>query len=354
MKAVFLDLWNALKKSSPQKKIVLSIILLLYIFVLAITNIKVNYQIITPGSINYTVATDTDSKDYWVVKIKEDNVAGNINTVGVYSHKQITYFQYLIAKLSPWIDISEFNPKKDLSEEEEIIRGVLMKDYSITDALIVAYEAAAKKNPEIKIAYSFQGLVVTAVAKNSESGLLPGDIIKRIDGQAFNNFDEFLEVLSANPDKGYKLRILRDGEEMILDSKKVSGIEVHEMMEIDSENTYPAYEINKNPRSIGPSGGAMMALAIYNALLEEDITKGKFIIGTGTINLDGSVGAIGGVPQKIATAAMYGADIFIIGEANYDEAKQAYEEMKHLFKPDFKLIKVKTFNDLISELEALQ
>ena len=90
----------------------------------------------------------------------------------------------------------------------------------------------------------------------------------------FNNFDEFLEVLSANPDKGYKLRILRDGEETILDSKKVSGIEVHEMMEIDSENTYPAYEINKTRAQLvlrRRNDGA----GYYNALLEEDITKGK-------------------------------------------------------------------------------
>ena len=96
-----------------------------------------------------------------------------------------------------------------------------------------------------------------------------------------------------------------------------------------------------------------MALAIYNALTDKDITKGKVIIGTGEIALDGTVGAIGGVPQKIATAALYGADIFFIGEDNYEEALAAYQEMKALFKPGFRLIKVKEFKDIISELEAL-
>ena len=50
-----------------------------------------------------------------------------------------------------------------------------------------------------------------------------------------------------------------------------------------------------------------MALMIYNALTEQDLTNGKKIVGTGTIERDGSVGVIGGVKYKImgAVCALY-------------------------------------------------
>ena len=43
----------------------------------------------------------------------------------------------------------------------------------------------------------------------------------------------------------------------------------------------------------------MTALAIYNYLTEEDITHGKTIVGTGTIDINGNVGLIGGVKYKL-------------------------------------------------------
>ena len=52
-----------------------------------------------------------------------------------------------------------------------------------------------------------------------------------------------------------------------------------------------------------------MALAMYDALTREDITKGKTIAGTGTIDANGNVGAIGGVIYKLSGAVKNNADI---------------------------------------------
>ena len=52
----------------------------------------------------------------------------------------------------------------------------------------------------------------------------------------------------------------------------------------------------------GPSAGLMFTLAVYNAVTPTDITGGRKIAGTGTISLDGTVGPIGGVEQKVAAA----------------------------------------------------
>ncbi len=54
----------------------------------------------------------------------------------------------------------------------------------------------------------------------------------------------------------------------------------------------------------------MFSLEIYNQLMEEDLTKGYKIAGTGTIDSEGTVGPIGGIDQKIVAADKAGAEIF--------------------------------------------
>ena len=71
----------------------------------------------------------------------------------------------------------------------------------------------------------------------------------------------------------------------------------------------------------------MMALSIYGNLTNQDLTNGKTIVGTGTIDIDGNVGSIGGVKYKLIGAVKNKADIFIVpnGE-NYDEAIKIKKE----------------------------
>ena len=71
----------------------------------------------------------------------------------------------------------------------------------------------------------------------------------------------------------------------------------------------------------GPSAGLMMALNVYNNLIPEDITNSKIIAGTGTIEIDGSVGPVGGVKQKIIAAKRAGAELILVPVANFEEAQ---------------------------------
>ena len=71
-------------------------------------------------------------------------------------------------------------------------------------------------------------------------------------------------------------------------------------------------KIKSKESESGPSGGLITALAIYDSITKEDITKGKKIVGTGTISQDGKVGEIGSVSYKIASAAKDKADIFLL------------------------------------------
>ena len=87
------------------------------------------------------------------------------------------------------------------------------------------------------------------------------------------------------------------------------------------------FDVDINTGSVGgPSAGLMMALNVYNLLVNEDITKGKTIAGTGTIEIDGSVGPVGGVKQKIIAAKRVGAELVLVPTSNFEEAAQFIDE----------------------------
>lgn len=64
-------------------------------------------------------------------------------------------------------------------------------------------------------------------------------------------------------------------------------------------------------RTGGPSGGMVFAIGIIELLTPRDILDGRHISGTGTITIDGTVGPIGGINEKIYAAHKAGAKIFL-------------------------------------------
>ena len=90
-----------------------------------------------------------------------------------------------------------------------------------------------------------------------------------------------------------------------------------------------------------------MSLEIYSQLIKKDLTKGRKIVGTGTINKDGTCGEIDGVKYKLKGAVKNSADIFIVPTGkNYEEAVKG--KKKHNYK--IKIIEAKTFSQVVKEL----
>ena len=79
----------------------------------------------------------------------------------------------------------------------------------------------------------------------------------------------------------------------------------------------------------------------------EDITKGKTIVGTGTIDKNGNVGAIGGVEYKIKGAVKSKADLFIVPNENLDEALK----VKKKYNYKIKIVGVDTFDEALNYLK---
>ena len=97
----------------------------------------------------------------------------------------------------------------------------------------------------------------------------------------------------------------------------------------------------------GPSAGLMFALGILEKLDPEDLTDGRFIAGTGQIDLSGNVGPIGGIPLKLIAAKAKGATVFLVPADNCAEATRRPPE-------GLQLVKVESLSGAVDSLRALK
>jgi Lon-like protease len=95
----------------------------------------------------------------------------------------------------------------------------------------------------------------------------------------------------------------------------------------------------------GPSAGMMYALGLYDLLTPGDLTGGRLVAGTGTIDPDGSIGPIGGITDKIVAARGVGAQVFLVPKDNLAEARTADAGA-------MQLISVGSFDDALRALGA--
>ena len=64
-------------------------------------------------------------------------------------------------------------------------------------------------------------------------------------------------------------------------------------------------------------------MAIADVLSSRDYAGGRTVAATGTIDLDGDVGPVGGVEQKAIAADESGADVFLVPSAEVEQARRS-------------------------------
>lgn len=254
-----------------------------------------------------------------------------------------------------WTLYEESNYTLDETESIEDInlRSKLELNESLQSSVKVAYEEAGKAF-EIKDSSHYIYYVYDFVKKYAD--IKVGDKIISYDGRKLNDLEAYRSyVNSRNMDDEIELEIERKNKKQKVklkvyeENKKLyTGIMV---ITIHSYETEPEVKFNFKTNESGPSGGLTLALAIYNKLTEEDITKGLTIVGTGTISEDGTVGAIGGVEYKLKGAVKEKADIFIVPfGSNYEDAKKLKEKEGY----DIDIIEVSTFQEAIQKLKEYE
>ena len=317
--------------------------LLIFLSIFLLFTIKLPYYINTPGG--------------FVDVNKRVVIEDGFESEGSLNMAFVTELKATI----PTLIISMFNKDWDVFKEEEIVyenetekdlyyREKLMLEESTNNAIIVGF---TKANKNVSIVST--KLFVTYIDENAETDLKIGDEIIEIDGKSIKNTSELSEILkNKKPNAKISLKVISDNKEKIKtatlkekEGKPIIGILISEKKEIE---TNPKLELKFKKSESGPSGGLMTALSIYNYLTEEDITKGKLIVGTGTIDARCNVGQIGGVKYKLKGAVKKKAPIFIVPKGkNYEEAI----ELKERYGYKIKIIGVSTFDEALEALNNL-
>jgi Lon-like protease len=104
----------------------------------------------------------------------------------------------------------------------------------------------------------------------------------------------------------------------------------------------------------GPSAGLAFTLALIDQLSPGQLTGGRNVAVTGTIALDGSVGAIGGLAQKVSAVHQNGVDVFLV-PASQPELKDPVQ-MQTLIdagRGAVEIIPVATLDEALAALEQL-
>ena len=196
-------------------------------------------------------------------------------------------------------------------------------------------------------------LYVITVFSGYETSLKIRDKIISMDDHHYDTIKEYRDYIQTKSvEDTVTIKIIRDKEEKevivplyLYEDTLILGVGLQYVRQYD---TNPDIKVQFKRSESGPSGGLISTLEIYNQLTKKDLTKGRKIAGTGTIEEDGSIGSIGGVKYKLLGAVSDKADIFLVPSGdNYQEAIK-YQKSK---KIKIKIIAVESIKDAIEKLE---
>ena len=312
-----------------------------YILILVIVGIIANYPLpyyieAPGGTIDITNRIDIDGG--YVSK-------GSLNLLYVTEYRG-NVMTYLMGLVLPSFDIEKQEERQISNESAQdiYIRNRVMLENSIDNATILAYRYANKT-------VNITGYNNVILANYNDNDLKIGDNIISIDDVKVSNLIDIKNELDKKEaNQTITISVMRDNKEhsfkIKLDDEKKLGIIVQTDYEYELD---PEINIKFKTSESGSSGGLMLALSIYNAITSEDITHGLKVAGTGTIDIEGNVGEIGGVKYKIMGAVRNKMDLVFVPAANYDEAIEVKKENNY----DIDIIKVNTFEEALNYLNNL-
>jgi len=240
---------------------------------------------------------------------------------------EANYFVYAWARLNSQIDLY---PREVILPD-----GVTPQELSqISIQNMVTSEnvaiAVALDSLDYEIESEGDGVLVVGLLDDSpvKDKLIKDDLIIGINNQMVRSTSEFISMLRTYEiGDVVNIELIRNEQELSIETKLIEHVEYENEPMVGFLASTPnqqfifPFEVDIETGNVGgPSAGMMMALNVYNLLTEDDITNGKKIAGTGTIEINGSIGPVGGVKQKVIAAKRANAGLILVPTANYEEA----------------------------------
>ncbi len=317
-----------------------------FLIIVICCSVRTNYSITTPGGV---------SKVDQRFSVENGYESNNLYSLYVYSTKNSTIFQNVIADIFTMFDKSEISNDYDhMTDELWSLAGLIQKNQSLETSMINAYEYASLEDSSIKIEYEYLGAIVNATSADNNVFEI-GDILTHINNEKIVSKNQFYDKEREDYITfkiGDVVSILRNNNEIDITLKEGDILRSGFYDKFNIISSTPSCSITPS-NSSGPSAGMMQTISIYNQLTKDNITikdnKQRIIAGTGTIETDGTIGKIGGMTQKVYSAFNANADILLVSKDNEEEALKAYNSL--INKERMQLIIVSNFNEVIQCLK---
>lgn len=216
------------------------------------------------------------------------------------------------------VPMEQIFPPGVSSEDREAQNEQLM-DRSQADATVAALRQLGTEVPAtVSVSAVVEGSPAAGVLKET-------DELLRVNGTEVLGVEQLRRLIAQNgADQPAEIVLRRDGQEQTVAVTPVaSGTQETPGpavlgIGVASEYDFP-FDVDLLINDIGgPSAGMMFALGIMDTLTPGPLTGGHTVSGTGTIDGEGTVGPIGGLPQKMWGAAEAGTELFLMSVGNCD------------------------------------
>jgi len=259
----------------------------------------------------------------------------------------------------------------DIVAEEDILGGRSPQENRefnlqlMTDSKSIAIAVALQELGYDSIRSN--GVVIAELVEGgaAEQVLTLGDTVTAIDGVGVTTTSELIDILgAAAPGDEITLTIesfdpsgadVAARDVMVVlgskpDDDDAAFLGVGPTDRVDLEDNFD-FVVDIDSGSVGgPSAGLAFTLAVLDELTPGELTGGATVAVTGTIDVSGRVGNVGGVAQKTAAVRDLGADVFLVpaglGEAEIDRLVDRAGD-------DLKIIPVETLDDALEALASL-
>jgi Lon-like protease len=299
------------------------------VVLLLVTFLPTSYVIQQPGPVYDTLGTVSDSAGGEVPLISVADAptyptTGSLDLLTVQvagnPERRPSWFEIAVAWFDPAravLPIERIFPAGQTTEQRQEESAALMVDSQ--------EEAKAAALTELGYDVPSRIRVYSVVAGSAAEGAVEeGDILLSVDGTAVTDAAQVRDAVAAGEGAPVSLRVERDGEERELSitprAQEQDGGTVWLLgVQLIADFDFPIDVTIQLDDVGGPSAGMMFALGIIDVLTTDDLTGGRRIAGTGTIDAEGRVGPIGGIRQKLFGARDAEAEYFLAPEANCGE-----------------------------------
>jgi PDZ domain-containing protein len=277
---------------------------------------------------------------------KPNDTSGNLNltTVGI-PQRPLT----LVGAVQGWFDDEvTVVPREQVYPSGQSVQQTQAENRQA----FLTSEQAARGAALAELGYPDE-VVVQGLADNSPSQgqLQAGDAITAVNGVPTPDQDALTAALAAIPPRttvpvAYtRLGVPGTGTVTTGTAAQGGGSALGVLV---LQTPYAPFDVDIQVDDVGgPSAGLMLTLGIIDMVGQTDLTEGAVVAGTGTIDADGNVGPIGGIPLKMVAARDIHAELFLVPADNCAEAVRNAQ-------PGLPMAKVATLDDALAALADLR